>query len=199
MCTVHVCIEPNLLSLSGEVLQGASSNTQDGAMELVLTLQPTDFFGGGGGHYQNLFQCKNVQFPCSFSLPLQLSHYIQEARSFENTMYTSLWTKDQRDVAILFHPTGFFNYGWRGKEATAFYKCLDSCFTFKCEQHYSYTLFWLHVLITCTFSLLRSAMQCIHGTHSHIGHASRISPALDLAISELHVHFLVWLSVTFFT
>ena len=31
ICTVHVCIEPNLQSRSGEVLQGASSNTQDGA------------------------------------------------------------------------------------------------------------------------------------------------------------------------
>ena len=74
--------------------------------------------------------------------------------------------------------------GGMAKEATIFYKRLAVCLSSKWDQPYSMTLAWLRSRIT--FSLLRSAIQCIRGACSSVGHAARSpTPPLDLVNSEL--------------
>ena len=51
--------------------------------------------------------------------------------------------------------------GGMANEATAFYKRLASCLAMKWDCPYSSTMSWLHCHLT--FSLLRSAIQCIRG------------------------------------
>ena len=72
--------------------------------------------------------------------------------------------------------------GGMGREATTFYKRLSSLLAFKWDQPYSSTMSWLRCRIT--FSLLRSAIQCLRGARSRGGHAATPSPAMDLIISE---------------
>ena len=73
--------------------------------------------------------------------------------------------------------------GGMANDATAFYKRLALCLTMKWDCPYSSTMSWLRCRLT--FSLLRSAIQCIRGARSHCGHATKSPPAIDLAISEL--------------
>ena len=72
------------------------------------------------------------------------------------------------------------------KEATIFYKRLALCLSSKWDHPYSirHSASWLRSRIT--FSLLRSAIQCIRGARSSVGHAARSHiPPLDLVCSEL--------------
>ena len=59
-------------------------------------------------------------------------------------------------------------------EATVFYKRLASCLAMKWDQSYSSTLSWLRCRLT--FSLLRSAIQCVRGARSSCGHAAKSPP-----------------------
>ena len=71
-------------------------------------------------------------------------------------------------------------------EATIFYKRLASCLATKWDQPYSSTMSWLRCRLT--FSLLRSAIQCLRGSRSSIGHPIRsVIPPMDLAQSELNL------------
>ena len=73
--------------------------------------------------------------------------------------------------------------GGMAKEATVFYKRLASCLAAKWDQSYSATMSWLRCRLT--FSLLRSAIQCIRGARSSISHATKsLTPSLDLVILE---------------
>ncbi len=73
--------------------------------------------------------------------------------------------------------------GGLATEATTFYKRLSACLADKWEQSYSTTLAWLRCRLT--FSLLRSAIQCIRGARSSIGHASKTPPSIDLVTAEI--------------
>ena len=73
--------------------------------------------------------------------------------------------------------------GGMANEATVFYKRLASCLAMKWDQPYSSTMSWLCCHLT--FSLLRSAIQCIRGACSSCGYAIKAPPLIDLAISEL--------------
>ena len=69
-------------------------------------------------------------------------------------------------------------------EATVFYKRLASRLATKWDQPYSATMSWLRCRLT--FSLLRSAVQCIRGVCSSCGHAAKLpTPPMDLVVSEL--------------
>ncbi len=59
-----------------------------------------------------------------------------------------------------FTPLVFSATGGMANEATAFYKRLASCLATKWDQSYSSTMSWLRCRLT--FSLLRSAIQCIY-------------------------------------
>ena len=94
--------------------------------------------------------------------------YEQRVREIEHASFTPL----------VLSATGGF-----AREATIFYKRLASLLATKWEQPYSSTIDWLRC--TITFSLLRSAIQCIRGARSKSGFASRSPPSqMDLIRSE---------------
>ena len=91
--------------------------------------------------------------------------YEQRIREVEHSSFTPLVLSATGGMAV---------------EATTFYKRLAACLADKWEQPYSSTLAWLRCRLT--FSLLRSAIQCIRGACSSRGHASKPPPPIDLAI-----------------
>ena len=82
--------------------------------------------------------------------------YEQRIREIEHSSFTPL---------VLSATGGMAN------EANTFYKRLASCLTIKRDQSYSPAMSWLRCRLT--FSLLRSAIQCIRGARSSCGHATR--------------------------
>ena len=81
--------------------------------------------------------------------------YEQRVREVEHSSFTPL---------VLSATGGMAN------EATTFYKRLASCLAIKWDHSYSSTMSWLRCRLT--FSLLRSAIQCIRGARSSCGHAT---------------------------
>ena len=75
--------------------------------------------------------------------------------------------------------------GGMAREATNFYKNLASKLAMKWNQSYSTTISWLRCRLT--FSLLRSAIQCIRGSHSSQGHTCKTLPQIDLVTSVSHL------------
>ena len=75
--------------------------------------------------------------------------------------------------------------GGIAREATNFYKNLASKLAMKWNQSYSTTISWLRCRLT--FSLLRSAIQCIRGSRSSQGHACKALPQIDLVTSVSHL------------
>ena len=144
-----VCIEPSLQPLSGETLQGASSNIQNGA---CLDIAANSFWGG---RYERTFfdvRILNPHAPSHSQCSLASTYRKQEAlkkRAYEQRI---------REVEhSSFTPLVFSATGGMAKEATAFYKRLASCLATKWEQHYSAVLFWLRVGLESHF--LFSAQQ----------------------------------------
>ena len=80
-----------------------------------------------------------------------------------------------------FTPLVFSALGGVSKATELTYKRLSSLLTTKKDQHYSTVI----ALIRCrlSFSLLRSAIMCIRGSHSAAGHPQRDFD-FTLAISE---------------
>ena len=79
-------------------------------------------------------------------------------------------------------PLVFSATGGLAREATIFYKRLASLLSNKWEDNYSVTLNWLRCCLC--FSLLRSAIACIHGARSSFGHFDRTPPPMDLVRVE---------------
>ena len=73
--------------------------------------------------------------------------------------------------------------GGLSKQATNFYKRLASLLAEKWDQPYSTTLHWLRCSLS--FSLLRSAIQCIRGARSSRGHAMKMSPGPGYSRGQL--------------
>ena len=69
--------------------------------------------------------------------------------------------------------------------ASTFYKRLASLLAEKWEQPYSITISWLRC--TLSFSLLRSAIQCIRGARSRCGLAVKNPPPVDLVSAEANI------------
>ena len=75
--------------------------------------------------------------------------------------------------------------GGLASEANIFYKRLAARLAEKWEQPYSSTMAWLRCRLT--FSLLRSAIQCIRGARSSVGHAFKSPPSIELVTTELQM------------
>ena len=81
-----------------------------------------------------------------------------------------------------FTPLVFSATGGMGKQGTTFYKRLACLLADKWDQPYSSTLCWLRCRIS--FSLLRSAIQCIRGARSTRGHPIKEFHPIDLVNAE---------------
>ena len=170
-----VRIEPELQPITGESLTGASSNVQDGAR---LDIAANGFWGGRFERTYFDVRVFNPYAPSNRQSSLSSCYRKQESlkkRAYEQRV---------REVEhASFTPLVLSATGGMANEATVFYKRLASCLAMKWDQSYSSTLSWLRCRLT--FSLLRSAIQCIRGARSSCGHAAKSPPPIDLAISEL--------------
>ena len=170
-----VCIEPDLQPITGEVLTGATSNIQDGAR---LDIAANGFWGGRFERTYFDVRVFNPHAPSHKRSSLSACYRKQESlkkRAYEQRI---------REVEhSSFTPLVLSATGGMANEATTFYKRLASCLAMKWDHPYPSTMSWLRCRLT--FSLLRSAIQCIRGARSSCGHATKSPPSIDLAISEL--------------
>jgi len=93
-----------------------------------------------------------------------------------------MYEQHVRDVEMgSFTPLLFSTFGGMGVAATTVFKRLASLIAAQRDQPYSSVMSWVRYSIS--FSLLRSAITCLHGAWSHRGSPVTIG-ALDLAVSE---------------
>lgn len=170
-----VCIEPELQPITGEALTGASSNTQDGAR---LDIAANGFWGG---RFERTYFDVRVFNPHA---PSNRQSSLTSCYRKHETLKKRAYEQRVREIEhASFTPLVLSATGGMSNEATAFYKRLASCLAMKWDHSYSSTMSWLRCRLT--FSLLRSAIQCIRGARSRCGHATKSPPPIDLAISEL--------------
>ena len=170
-----VCIEPVLQPLTGEVLSGASAIREDAAR---LDIAADGFWGD---HRERAYLDVRIFNPMapSNNQPLQAcyrKHENQKKRAYEQRI---------REVEHgSFTPLVFSASGGMGNAARIFYKRLASLIADKSNSPYSITLAWLRTRLS--FSLLRSAIQCIRGTRSSRGRPGRgeLPPCVELAVVE---------------
>ena len=67
-----------------------------------------------------------------------------------------------------------------------FSKRLASLLATKWNDDYGKVMGWLHCCLS--FSLLRSAIACVCGARSSIGHVHRAPPSLDVICVESHLY-----------
>ena len=175
-----VCIEPCLQPLSGETLNGASSNAQDGAR---LDIAASGFWGR---------RFERTYFDVRVFNPLAPSHRqcnLSTCYRKQENLKKRAYEQRVREVEhSSFAPLVLSASGGLANEAKIFYRRLASFLAAsKWDQPYSSTLSWLHTRLT--FSLLRSAIQCIRGTRSHSGRAFKAPSSLDLVVSETQLSY----------
>ena len=169
-----VRIEPDLQPLTGETLAASSAITDDGArLEIAAN-------GVWGGRFERTFMDVRVFNPLAPSnsqstlAACYRKHERAKKRSYEQRV---------RDTEhATFTPLVLSATGGMGREAATFYRRLASLLAVKWDQPYSSTMSWLRCRIT--FSLLRSAIQCLRGARSRVGHPVTSFPAVDVIISE---------------
>ena len=165
-------VEPVLQPLDGEPLQFATANSEDGAR---LDVVARDFWGRN--RQRTFFDVRVFNpFACSYFCS-QLSRCYQLHEREKRQAY------DERVRAVeraCFSPLVFAATGGMGPTATTVFRKLVSMLAEKCSINYSKYLFWLRCRLC--FSLLRSAVMCLRGHRSSVGHPSTIN--IDLAYSE---------------
>ena len=172
-----VCTEPQLQELSGETLHLATSIRDDGAH---VDIRAQGFWGDRSRRSFFDVRVFNPNAPSNRKLQLNSvyrRHEKEKRRSYEQRI---------REVEHgSFTPLMFSTSGGMGDLAATAYKRLASLLSSKHEQPYSTVMTWLRCHLS--FSLLRSAVRCLRGARSSIGHAARGAPAVDLAVYEGHV------------
>ena len=174
----NVSIELVLQPLTGESLTYLTANAEEGAR---LDVRADGFWGDR--HQSAFFDVRvfNPLAPSNRRLT-PTSCYRQHEREKRRAY-------DQRVREIehgTFTPLVFSAAGGMGNAATITYRRLAYLLATKRSQSYSRTMGWLRCRIS--FSLLRSAITCLRGARSTIGHPARplcvIDANLDLATSE---------------
>ena len=175
-----VCTEPTLQPITGETLTGTSAISGDGAR---LDVAANGFWGGRFERAYFDVRIFNPHAPsnrqqCLASTyrkheRIKIRAYEQRVREVEHGSFTPL-------VMSL--------TGGCGNAANICYKRLASMLADKRDQPYSTTLAWMRCKLS--FTLLRSAIQCIRGTRSARGHALRQAvPPSDLVAAESNMSF----------
>ena len=170
-----VSVEPHLQPLSGEVLSGASANTDDGAR---LDIAANGFWGGRLERAYFDVRIFNPHAPSNRQQTLTSTY-----RSHERAKIRAYEQRIREVEHSSFTPLIMSLTGGAGPAATICLKRLASMLSEKGDQPYSSTL----ALMRCklSFTLLRSSIQAIRGARSAAGRAFRheVLPA-DLVISE---------------
>jgi len=176
----NVAIEPVLQPLSGEVFHYAMANVKD---EARLDVSAQGFWGDR--HQRSFFDVRVFNLNASSYLKTAVSSLYRKFERDKQRMYElHRRTVDAclDDVEMgSFTPLVFSTFGGMGGVATTEYKRLASLLGVQRNQSYSSVVSWIRCSIS--FSLLRSAVTCLHGVRSHRGSPVNVG-ALDLAISE---------------
>ncbi len=165
-------IEPELQEITTEVIPERSANTNNGAR---LYISASGLWGGRRERAMMDVRVFNPFAPSNSKSTLD-SCYTKHEREKMHAYGSRV-----REVEHTFVPLVMSATGGLAKQATNFYKRLASLLADKWTQPYSSTLYWLRCSLS--FSLLRSAIQCIRGAHSSRGHAVKLSP-VDLVTAE---------------
>ena len=166
--------EPDLQPLTGETMTRSTSITADGAR---LDIAVNGFWGG---RFERTFldvRVFNPHAPTNRNTTISncyRKHEAEKKRAYEQCI---LEVEHSTFTPLVFSATGGM-----AKQCSTFYKRLASRLAEKWEQPYSSTLSWVRCRLS--FSLLRSAIQCIRGARSSCGHASKPTPPIDLISSE---------------
>ncbi|XP_064389143.1 uncharacterized protein LOC135337174 [Halichondria panicea] len=164
-----VSVEPDLQPLTGETLAHRTANISNGAR---LDVSMKGFWGGRQEKTFLDIRVFNPHAPSNKNSSIAncyKKHENEKKRAYEQRV---------RDVEhSTFTPIVLSATGGMEKQSTTFYKRLASRLAEKWEQTYCSTLYWLRARLS--FSLLRSAIQCIRGARSSRGHAVKSSP-IDL-------------------
>ena len=169
----NVSIEPTLQPITGEALSGASAITEDGAR---LDVAANGFWGGP---FERAFFDVRVFNPHAPSNRQSLNACYRKHENIKKRAYEQRIREVEHGT---FTPLVMSLTGGLGNAATVCYKRLASLLCAKWNQPYSSTMAWIRCRLT--FSLLRSAIQCIRGARSAGGHASREFHPLDLISAE---------------
>ena len=151
-------MESDLQPLTGEVLTNKTSNASEGAR---LDVSVKGFWGGRQEMDVRVF---NPYAPSNKKLNIKKrykKHKNEKKRVYEERI--------KNIVHSSFTPLVLSATGGMAKQSTTFYKRLASLLAG--NQPYCSTLYWLRVRLS--FSLLRSAIQCIRGARSSKGHAEK--------------------------
>jgi hypothetical protein len=82
-------------------------------------------------------------------------------------------------------PLVFTTSGGMGPTATIVYKRIASMIAEKRDQPYSITMKWIRCRIS--FALIRSAIMCLRGNRSRIGHPIKTVEDMNVATAESHI------------
>ena len=171
-----VKVEPDLQPVPEGVSFTASANVSEGArLDVAMN-------GFWGGRFERSFVDVRVFNPHAptnrlGSLPsMYLKHENEKKRLYEQRV---------REVEFAsFTPLVLSATGGMAKQATIFYKRLASLLASKREFRYSQMMNWLRCRLS--YSLLRSAIQCIRGARSSYHLPDCVAP-VDLVISQSHL------------
>ena len=173
-------VEPDLQPLTGESLAYATSISSEGAR---LDIAANGFWGG---RYERTYldvRVFNPHAPSNNKTSISScyrKHENEKKRAYEQRI------RDVEHSSLT--PLVLSATGGMARQATTFYKRLASLLAEKWDQQYSSTLYWLRCRLS--FSLLRSAIQCIRGARSTRGHAIKSSSSIDLVSNEAQLFLL---------
>ena len=183
VCT-DVCVEPSLQPLTGETFDYTTANLEDGARVDVCA---ADFWGSR--HQKAYFDVKVFNPNAPSYRGSQLSSLYRRFEQDKRRKYE----QRIRDVEMAsFTPLIFSTFGGISGATKVFYKRLADLLSVKKSLDYSTVMSWLRCRLS--FSLLRSAIDCLRGARSHHGCPANHG-ALDLALAEgqmcdcVSVHF----------
>ena len=109
----------------------------------------------------------------------------QVARCHENIKRRAYGQRVREVEHASFTPIVMSATGGLAPEVTTFYRRLASLLASRWGDDYSVVMGWLHCSLS--FSLLRSAIVCVHGACSSIGHFHHAPPPLDLVRVESNI------------
>ena len=167
----QVHVEPELQPVSApESFPLSTANIQDGAR---LDIAMNGFWGGRFKHCYVDVRVFNPYAPSNAnSIP---SAY----RRHENIKRRAYGQRIREVEHASFTPLVLSATGGMASEATTFYKRLASLLAAKWGDEYCVVMGWIRCCLS--FSLLHSAIACIHGARSSLGHLFFTTPpSLDL-------------------
>ena len=167
---------PNIPSplVTSQIVGSTTATTEDGAR---LDVAASGFWGG---RYERAFFDVRIFNPHAASNRQPISTCY---RKHENTKKRAYEQRVREIEHGSFTPLVLSATGGMGNAATICYKRLASMIATKHDQAYSSTMSWLRC--TLSFSLLRSAIQCIRGSRSAGGRAAKQQlPPIDLVATE---------------